>query len=47
MERSIFPALLMSAIAFLIPLAQVALFKVLIKAGTKTQPPCIKYKQTY
>lgn len=46
MDGSMFPALLMSAIAFLIPLAQITLFKALLKAGTKTQP-CIKYKQTY
>ena len=33
MEKSILPALLMSAIAFLIPLAQIVLFKALLKAG--------------
>lgn len=40
MKSGMFPALLMSAIAFLIPLAQVAL----VKAGTKTQLSSINYK---
>ncbi len=35
MACSIFPALLMSAIAFLIPLAQIALFKALLRSGIK------------
>ena len=36
MESNIVPALLMSAIAFLIPLAQIALFKALLRSGLKT-----------
>ncbi len=35
MESSILPVLLMSAIAFLIPLAQIVLFKALLDAGIK------------
>lgn len=35
MESNVFPALLMSAIAFRIPLAQIILFKALLKAGIK------------
>ena len=35
MESNIFPALLMSAIAFLIPFAQIALFKALLHSGIK------------
>jgi hypothetical protein len=35
MACSILPALLMSAIAFLIPLAQIALFKALLRSGIK------------
>ena len=35
MESSILPALLMSAIAFLIPLAQIVLFKALLHTGIK------------
>ena len=35
MESSIFPALLMSAIAFRIPLAQIVLFKALLRSGIK------------
>ena len=35
MESKIFPALLMSAIAFLIPLAQVALFRALLRSEIK------------
>lgn len=42
MEGSIFPALLMSAIAFLIQGAQIALFRALLKTGTKTQLSSIK-----
>jgi len=42
METSIFPALLMSAIAFLIQGAQIALFKALLKTGIKTQLSSIK-----
>ncbi len=33
MENSIFPALLMSAIAFLIPVAQIVLFRAFLRAG--------------
>jgi hypothetical protein len=33
MDCSIFPALLLSAIAFLIPLAQIALFKAFLRSG--------------
>jgi hypothetical protein len=36
MASSILPALLMSVIAFLIPLAQIALFKALLRSGLKT-----------
>lgn len=42
MESSMFPALLMSAIAFLIPIAQIALFSALLKSGSKTQLSSIK-----
>lgn len=35
MATSILPALLMSAIAFLIPLAQIVLFKALLRSGLK------------
>jgi len=35
MESNILPALLMSAIAFLIPLAQIAIFKALLHSGLK------------
>jgi hypothetical protein len=35
MANSILPALLMSAIAFLIPFAQIALFKTLLRSGIK------------
>ena len=35
MATSILPALLMSAIAFLIPLAQIVLFKALLRSGIK------------
>ncbi len=42
MENDIFPALLMSGIAFLIPLAQVALFSALLKSRVKTQLSSIK-----
>lgn len=36
MESSMFPALLMSAIAFLVPLVQLALFKALLHSGIKS-----------
>lgn len=36
MESSLIPALLMSAIAFLIPIAQMALLSALLKSATKT-----------
>lgn len=42
MDDSILPALLMSAIAFLIQGAQIMLFKALLKAGTKAQLSSIK-----
>lgn len=42
MESSMFPALLMCAIAFLIPIAQIALFKALLKSGVKAQLSSIK-----
>ncbi len=35
MESSASPALLMCAIAFLVPFAQIALFKALLKSGVK------------
>ncbi|PSB28367.1 hypothetical protein [Chlorogloea sp. CCALA 695] len=35
MESSMFSALLMSAIAFLIPVAQIVLFKALLRSGIK------------
>ncbi len=37
MENTTSPALLMCAIAFLIPIAQLALFKALLKTLTKPQ----------
>lgn len=36
MESSPIPALLMSAIAFLIPIAQIVLLSALLKSATKT-----------
>lgn len=46
MESNLIPALLMSAIAFLIPLAQIALFKVLLHSGIKSRAKKCQFKQT-